>query len=91
MTEYSTLIAELDKTLSIVREMWMEASPESPEKRKAMLRLDQLLDERLRLMKLRDGQPGAAAAPVVTAPVKKGRKPRGPVNPPVPPVQPPTA
>lgn len=51
--EYSKLIAELDKTLSTVRAFWMEARDER-EKGKWRVRLDELLDERNRLMKARD-------------------------------------
>lgn len=77
--QYIALIAELDKTISMVRSFWIEARDEG-EKRKNMLRLDQLLDERFRLMKLRD-----ADAPVADA-TKKPRKAR-PVAAPQPPTQ----
>lgn len=59
-SEYIKLIAELDKTLSMVRTLWMEAKP-ADEKAKWRVRLDELLDERSRLMKARD------AAQVVVA------------------------
>ena len=51
-TEYARLIAELDKTLTMLRRMWLEA----PRKDKAacMGRIDEALDERLRLMGFRD-------------------------------------
>ena len=51
--EYVKLIKELDKTLSMVRALWMESkTPE--EKGKWRGRIDELLDERLRLMNSRD-------------------------------------
>lgn len=53
--EYLKLIAELDKVLSLTREMKL-AARDGTEERKATKRLDQLLDERLRLMKLRDAE-----------------------------------
>lgn len=46
------LIADLDKTISMIRESWLDAKPES--KPKYMDRLNSLLDERYRLMQLRD-------------------------------------
>ena len=51
--EYVKLIKELDKTLSMVRALWME-SKTPDEKSKWRGRIDELLDERLRLMKSRD-------------------------------------
>lgn len=48
------LITELDKLLDMVRVLWIE-SRDDFERRKNGKRLDELLDERLRLMKLRDG------------------------------------
>ena len=51
--EYTNLITELDHVLSSIRTVWMEAkTPE--EKAKWHVRLDELLDERMRLMKARD-------------------------------------
>ena len=47
--EYIKLIAELDKTLSMVRSLWMDAKAPD-EKNKWRVRLDELLDERSRLM-----------------------------------------
>ncbi len=52
-SSYLTLIAELDKTISMVRTYWMEARDDG-EKRKTLNRLNELLDERLRLMSARD-------------------------------------
>ncbi len=52
-SSYLTLIAELDKTISMVRTYWMEARDDG-EKRKNLTRLNELLDERLRLMSARD-------------------------------------
>ena len=51
--EYVKLIKELDKTLSMVRALWLE-SKTPDEKAKWRGRIDDLLDERLRLMKSRD-------------------------------------
>ena len=51
-TEYQRHIAELDKTLSMLREGWMESKP--ADKSKWMDRINSMLDERLRLMSLRD-------------------------------------
>ena len=51
--EYVKLIKELDKTLSMVRALWMESK--TPDERvKWRGRIYELLDERLRLMKFRD-------------------------------------
>lgn len=52
-SHYTTLIAELDKTLDMVRAFWLE-SRDDIEKGKNTKRLNELLDERLRLMKARD-------------------------------------
>ena len=54
-TEYQRHIAELDKTLSMLREGWMESKP--ADKSKWMDRINSMLDERLRLMSLRDNAP----------------------------------
>jgi hypothetical protein len=51
-TEYQRHIAELDKTLSMLREGWMESK--LADKSKWMDRINSMLDERLRLMSLRD-------------------------------------
>lgn len=58
--EYLKLIAELDKTLSMVRSLWLDAN-DAAEKTKWRVRLDELLDERLRLMKCRDALATVAA------------------------------
>lgn len=52
--EYVKLIVEHDKTLSMLRGQWMDAKP--PEKTKYMDRINSALDERGRIMKLRDGR-----------------------------------
>lgn len=49
-----TLIAELDKSIDMLRTWWGEAKPDSKEKDSYRQRIDQMLDERIRLMKLRD-------------------------------------
>lgn len=51
--EYQQIIEEYDKTLSMLREEWMSEKDKS----KALVwieKINQFLDERLRLMKLRD-------------------------------------
>ncbi len=53
-SHYVNLIAELDKTLSMVRGWWMEAREGDPKRVEARKRLDELLDERKRLMGARD-------------------------------------
>lgn len=61
--EYKRMIAEMDKTLSMLRESWMAAVME--EKPRWLDRLNAMLDERFRLMKLRDGAPNQLSpAPV---------------------------
>jgi hypothetical protein len=50
---YTSLIDELDKTLALVRGFWVESISDH-ERKKNMERINQLLDERLRLMKGRD-------------------------------------
>lgn len=50
---YIKLIEELDKTLSLVRSYWISGRDEF-EKGKWMKRINELLDERLKLMNLRD-------------------------------------
>lgn len=52
--EYIKLIMEHDKTLSLLRSQWMDAKP--PEKTKYMDRINSALDERLRLMSIRDSK-----------------------------------
>ncbi len=49
---YAKLIEELDKNLKLMTAIWIEASPEA--KPKLNERINQMLDERLRLMKIRD-------------------------------------
>ena len=51
--DYVKLIEELDKTLSMSRTCWMDARA-NDEKSKWRKRLDELLEERFRLMGLRD-------------------------------------
>lgn len=51
--EYKRLIAELDKTLLMVSSLWFEAE-DAGERNKWRIRLDELLAERLRLMRCRD-------------------------------------
>ena len=53
--EYEKLIAEHDRTLSMLRKQWMEAEPK--DQTKYMERINAALDERLRLMRLRDETP----------------------------------
>ena len=53
--QYVKLIEELDKTLSMTRTFWMDARS-NDDKKKWYKRLDELLEERLRLMKLRDAE-----------------------------------
>lgn len=53
--EYETLIAEHDKTLSYLRSEWLESL--TKDKDKWMEKINAALDERLRLMKLRDAKP----------------------------------
>ncbi len=62
--EYEKLIIEIDSILSMVRTLWIE-SRDDFEKRRNAKRLDELLDERLRLMKARD------AAVKIEIPVRK--------------------
>jgi hypothetical protein len=50
---YIELIKELDKTISMVRAFWIEGRDQF-EKVKWRKRLDELLDERLKLMNFRD-------------------------------------
>lgn len=50
--EYIKLITETDKNLALLRESWLEAVKEK--KSRWMVLIDQALDERSRLMKLRD-------------------------------------
>ncbi len=52
-SHYVYLIAELDKQLSMVRGYWIESRDEY-ETRRNLKRIDELLDERLRLMRARD-------------------------------------
>ena len=51
--EYIKLIGELDRVLSTLRDFWMNSkTPE--EKTTWRIRIDESLDERLRLMRCRD-------------------------------------
>lgn len=50
--EYIRLIADQDKSLSTLREFWMESR--DGDKAKWRTRIDAALDERLRLMNIRD-------------------------------------
>lgn len=52
--EAVVLIAQLDQVLATVRAYWLEASPNSKERRHWLGRINQLLDQRLHLMKVRD-------------------------------------
>jgi hypothetical protein len=52
--EAAALIAQLDQVIGTVRLLWLEASPNSKYKSHWMARLNQLLDQRLHLMALRD-------------------------------------
>jgi hypothetical protein len=52
--EAAALIAQLDQVIGTVRLLWLEASPNSKDKSHWMARLNQLLDQRLHLMALRD-------------------------------------
>jgi len=53
-SEAVVLIAQLDAVISTVRIFWLDASPNSQERRHWMNRLNELLDQRLHLMALRD-------------------------------------
>ena len=48
-------IAQVDEKLTILRESWMDSKPEK--KSTWMAKIDDALDERSNLMKLRDGKP----------------------------------
>lgn len=95
-SQYVALIAEMDKNLAMVRTFWIE-SRDDLEKSRNMKRLNELLDERIRLMKARDAAElaektgGAVHVPGLPVAVpKKIKKPKaGPVVPPPPPAQPP--
>lgn len=50
---YINLIVQTDATLAMLREFWIGASNDN-ERSKMMERIDKALDERARLMKLRD-------------------------------------
>lgn len=60
-SQYVTLISELDKTISMVRTFWNESRDDN-EKRKNMNRINELLDERIRLMHARDAAEKAEKA-----------------------------
>jgi len=51
-TEYANYIKEVDLTLAMLREGWMKAKVD--EKSRWLDRINSMLDERNRLMKLRD-------------------------------------
>jgi hypothetical protein len=51
--QYIKLIEELDKTISMTRTFWMDART-NEDKAKWYKRINELLDERFRLMGLRD-------------------------------------
>lgn len=51
------LIRQLDAVIGTVRLYWLESSPNSQERRHWMTRLNELLDQRLHLMALRDRKP----------------------------------
>ena len=51
--QYVKLIEELDKTISLARSSWMDARS-TDDTRKWHKRIDELLEERMRLMRLRD-------------------------------------
>jgi hypothetical protein len=51
--QYVKLIEELDKTISMTRTFWLDART-SEDKKKWYKRIDELLEERMRLMNLRD-------------------------------------
>lgn len=53
--QYIRLIAEQDRVLASLREIWLEVAP--VHKQKHLDRIDAALDERLRLMALRDSAP----------------------------------
>lgn len=59
-TEYIKLISELDGVLSGLRDLWMNAATDS-DKTKWRVRIDEMLDERLRLMRCRDAAKSQAA------------------------------
>ena len=50
--EYIKLISELDRTIDLLRTHWLEA--QFKDKARWLSRIDTTLDERLRLMALRD-------------------------------------
>lgn len=52
-SHYIKLIEELDKTISMARTCWMEARS-TDDTKKWYKRIDELLEERMRLMKARD-------------------------------------
>jgi len=51
--QYIKLIEELDKTISMTRTFWIDART-NEDKAKWYKRVDELLEERMRLMNLRD-------------------------------------
>jgi hypothetical protein len=53
-TEATDQIAQVDEKLSILRESWLDAKPEK--KAVWMTKIDAALDERSKLMRIRDGK-----------------------------------
>ena len=53
--QYVKLIEELDKTIGLARSSWMDARS-NDDKNKWYKRINELLEERLRLMRLRDAK-----------------------------------
>lgn len=51
------LITQLDAVIATVRAYWLESSPNSKERRHWMTRLNELFDQRIHLMRLRDHNP----------------------------------
>lgn len=60
-SEYERLIEALDKNLTLLRASWLEDG--SREESKWKRRIDEALDERLRLMALRDAAPVGTVEP----------------------------
>lgn len=48
------LLEQLDEVIATVRLLWVDAPPNSKERRHWMTRINQLLDQRLHLMSVRD-------------------------------------
>ena len=60
-SEYVTLIAEHDKTISYLRSEWLDSL--TKDKDKWLEKINAALDERLRLMALRDKKPKKKLTP----------------------------